>query len=187
MSSHMNTRGLDPCGPRKEPTTVKTTHIVGVDPGLVHTGVVRMVFVPGSKAVYVYSTAVPGPNAKAVSHEIYHDVGLQQAAGDPHIFVEAYRPRSGFSTDERMVTAVQDFKRELNATVVNNTGAKKVVKQPLMELLDVWKFSTVTHHQDLRAAARIGLLGMLKSEPLNRLLTEVVRAHLRGSDWHVYS
>ena len=166
---------------------MNVTHVAGVDPVLVHTGVVRWVFVPGDRAVYVYSKAIPGPDAHAVSHEINHDVGLTQSAGAPHVFVEGYRPRSAFDTDARMTAAVQDFKRELDATVLLNHGAKKVVKQPLMELLDVWKFSTVTHHQDLRAAARIGLLGMLKSRPLNRLLTDVVRAHLQGRAWHVYS
>jgi hypothetical protein len=71
------------------------------------------------------------------------------------------------------------------ATVVLNTGVKKIVKRPLMELLGVWSFATGTHHQDLRSAARIALYGMLKHEPLNRLLSDVVRDHLRGEDWDV--
>lgn len=54
-----------------------------------------------------------------------------------------------------------------------------------MNLLGVWKFSTVTHHQDLRSAARIALFGMLKNEETNRLLADVVADHLKGSDWDV--
>jgi hypothetical protein len=66
-------------------------------------------------------------------------------------------------------------------------GVKKVVKSPLMELLGVWDFRLKTHHQDLRSAARIALLGMLKDDHLNKLLTDVVADHLRGENWNVHS
>jgi hypothetical protein len=85
-----------------------------------------------------------------------------------------------------MLAAVADMRRETRGTVLNNTGVKKVVRQPLMELLGVWKFSTTTHHQDLRSAARIALLGMLKHQELNRLLTEVVKDNLEGRGWRVH-
>jgi hypothetical protein len=54
-----------------------------------------------------------------------------------------------------------------------------------MELLGVWKFKTPTHHQDLRSAARILLLGMFKDPQLNKLIADIVRSHLRGKDWSV--
>lgn len=163
------------------------THVIGVDPGLVHTGVVRLLFTPESQAITVEHEAVAGPDTAATGRWIRDlQVGGPGFNPKPHIFVEGYRPRSHFSTDERMTEAVQNMRRELDATVLLNTGVKKVVKQPLMELLGVWKFSTSTHHQDLRSAARIALLGMLKNELLNRLLTDVVRAHLAGRPWRVH-
>ena len=151
--------------------------IVGIDPGLVHTGVVKMQFSVARKAIEVTHTAVDGPDPAAVEAWI----GTPTA-----VFIEGYRPRSNLSTDQRMVTAVSKFREELGGTVLLNTGVKKVVRQPLMELLHVWSFPTVTHHQDLRSAARIGLLGMLKDDHLNHLLTQVVTAHLDGNPWNVH-
>jgi hypothetical protein len=162
---------------------VNVTHVVGVDPGIVHTGVVRLLFVPKDHAVWVDHSAIVGPDAKAASSWILGDTTCLTVT--PHIFVEGYKPRSHYDSDARMTAAVQEMKRELHGTVLLNTGVKKVVKQPLMELLGCWKFSTVTHHQDLRSAARIALLGMLKSEHLNRVVTTVVTDHLEGRTWNV--
>lgn len=164
---------------------MQPTHVVGIDPGLVHTGVVRLQFVPEDQAVHVQHEAVAGPDATAVQKWI--DWGAQLPVGTPaHVFIEGYRPRSHFDSDAEMTRAVLEIKKATGGAVLFNTGVKKVVKQPLMELLGCWKFGTVTHHQDLRSAARIGLLGMLKSEPLNRVLTQVVQDHLSGATWHVH-
>lgn len=159
---------------------MSTTHVVGVDPGLVNTGLVSMLFLPGQKEIHVEHLVIGGPDTPAAKLWKY-------TMPDAVVFIEDYRPRQHYGSDARMTKAVQDFRRELGGTVLPNTAVKKVVKQPLMEVLGVWKFSTVTHHQDLRSAARIALLGMLKSEPMNALLTEVVRDHLKGVPWAVRS
>ncbi len=159
---------------------MQCTHIVGIDPGLVHTGVVRMVFEPGSKKVYVSHEAIVGLDTAGVQQWI-EDL----PAGDPIIFIEGYRPRGNLHGDNRMVAAVSEMRAATGGTVLNNTGVKKVVRRPLMELLGVWSFSTVTHHQDLRSAARIALLGMLKDDDLNSLLADVVSDHINGRTWHV--
>lgn len=158
------------------------THIVGVDPGLVHTGVVRLVFNSGAQRVDVQHCAVTGPDSKAVKSWVQSDASLP----NPDIFIEKYQPRSHFGQDQQLVVAVSEMSKALpNSQVLLNTGVKKVVKQPLMELLKVWSFSTSTHHQDLRSAARIALFGMLKQPALNRQLADVLLAHLEGRDWHV--
>lgn len=160
---------------------MSVSHVVGVDPGLVHTGVVELVFDSRNRRVEVKPHVVQGTNP----------VEVQQLAAPAKttnrvVFIEKYQPRSHLNSDARMMEFQSQLKQALpKATVVLNTGVKKVVRKPLMELLGVWKFGTVTHHQDLRSAARIALLGMLKSEPLNRLLSDVVRDHLRGEDWDV--
>jgi hypothetical protein len=156
-----------------------TIHVVGIDPGLVHTGVVSMKFNRPDKRVDVAATAVAGPDTQAARNWLFDE--------KPIVYVEGYRPRSNFNNDQRMVSAVTEFRKEFDATVLQNTGVKKVVKSPLMELLHVWNFGIVTHHQDLRSAARIALLGMLKDDHLNKLLTDIVAAHLRGEPWDVHS
>lgn len=156
------------------------THVVGIDPGLVHTGLVSLMFKHDDRSILVLDRVIAGPDAAATKAAVpLHGV-------TPHLFIEGYKPRSNLATDTEMVKAVQAMRAAMHATVLLNTGVKKVVRQPLMELLGVWKFSTVTHHQDLRSAARIALLGMLKSEHLNRVLTTVVTDHLEGRTWHVH-
>jgi len=158
----------------------KVTHLAGVDPGIVHTGVVLLTIDKDQRCVVVDHEAVPGSDVTRVQQFLG---GLRNTA---HVFIEGYKPRSVYDTDARMAKAVNEIKAGLpTATVLLNTGVKKVVKQPLMELLGCWKFSTPTHHQDLRSAARIALLGALKQEHTNRLIADIVRDHLRGDDWNV--
>lgn len=163
---------------------MQPTHIVGVDPGLVHTGVVSLYF-RSDRAIEVDHEAVVGPDARVT--KLWIDAHAKHFTSTPQVFIEGYRPRSNFNTDQRMVEAVAKMRAELGGKVLLNTGVLKVVRQPLLELLGCWKFSTVTHHQDLRSAARIAILGMLKDEQHNALLTDIVRAHLRGRPWHVHS
>lgn len=161
---------------------MQVTHVVGVDPGLVHTGVVSLLFKSDHRTIHIAHEAIAGPDVSAVKSWMLR----QYYAPKPFIFIEGYRPRSHFDSDARMTDAVNQMKRGLGGQVLNNTGVKKVIRRPLMELLGCWKFSTVTHHQDLRSAARIALLGMVKDEWLNKLLTTVVSDHLAGAAWHVH-
>jgi len=156
-----------------------TTHVIGVDPGLVHTGVVSMKFDRQSKTILVSCHVVSGLDPSGVKKWINDKQAI--------VFIEGYRARSNFSNDQRMVNGVTLFRKELGGTVLQNMGVKKVVKSPLMELLGVWDFRLKTHHQDLRSAARIALLGMLKDDHLNKLLTDIVADHLAGRDWNVHS
>lgn len=156
------------------------THVVGVDPGLVHTGVVGLVFNPHTQVLLVQHEVILGPDAAAAAQ------WQRSHAHSARVFIEGYKPRSHYDSDKRMVEAVAEFKRELNGTVLLNHGVKKVVKQPLMELLGCWKFGTVTHHQDLRSAARIAVLGMLKDELLNKAVTRFLVDHLDGRPWRVH-
>jgi hypothetical protein len=163
------------------------THVVGVDPGIVDTGVVRMVFDPDEKLIMQEHRVFTGINGSpAPANQVDHWI-LRADEPDPVTFVEGYRPRSHLATDARMMAAVQEYRSLKGSTVLPNMGVKKVVRRPLMELLGVWKFSTVTHHQDLRSAARIALLGMMKDEQMNHLLADVVRDHLNGQTWQVKS
>ena len=90
---------------------------------------------------------------------------------------------TGFSS--RMVQANADFKRDLGGFLLRNTGVKKVVTQELMELCHCWKFPSKTHHQDLRSAARIALLGMMLDDTLNKVLYTYATDNVDGRTWNV--
>jgi hypothetical protein len=154
------------------------TDIVGIDPGLVHTGLVRMVFDPSVQLVTVSHAVVDGCDGGTVANTVGRKPGK--------IFIEGYRPRSNLNSDKRMVEGVASIRTATKGEVLMNTGVKKVVRRPLMELLGVWTFSTPTHHQDLRSAARIALLGMLKDDTMNELLTTIVIDAHQGLPWSVH-
>lgn len=162
---------------------MKVTQVEGVDPGLVHTGLVSVVFQPQVKTITVDSTAVDGIDAPAIKLwlENHRLIGVK-----PSTFVEAYRPRGNLNSDVRMVEGQANIKAALpNARILNNTGVKKVIKTELMKVLGLWHFATTTHHGDIRSAARIALLGMVKNEELNLLLATVISDHLEGKSWDV--
>jgi len=160
------------------------THVVGVDPGLVHTGCVRMVFVPLARTILVEHLVVVGPDAVAVRDWAR---GPQPYGVPRQIYIEDYKPRHHYAPDMQMVAAVSEMRKVVAGHLLMNTGVKKVVRRQLMDLLGVWSFSTVTHHQDLRSAARIGIYGMLKHAVMNELLADVVADHLKGRTWQVKS
>lgn len=156
-------------------------HIIGIDPGLVHTGCVSMLFDPQSKDIIVEHEAITGLDEKAVVRWVENQYPQYKAK----LFIEGYRPRSNLNSDANMVAGVARIKRETKGTVLNNTGIKAVVPTSVMLVLGVWKFATSTHHQDLRSAARIGILGMLKDDRLNSLIADIIRDHIDGSPWTV--
>ena len=141
--------------------------LIGIDPGLVHTGVV-MIKIDTIKNIHrVEHKIVESDNpAETAAWVRRHDVSNQA-----YIYIEKYLDRGTvFNTHSRMRVFEQELKRALpTAKLVDNTGAKKIVTRELMKLLDVWKFPT-TNHRDLQAAARIALFGALKDTELNRVL-----------------
>jgi hypothetical protein len=64
-------------------------------------------------------------------------------------------------------------------------GVKKIVKPAVLITLGAWLFSTPTHHDDLRSAARIAVLGMMKDPEMNLLLADIIRDHLGGQPWTI--
>lgn len=158
------------------------THVVGIDPGLVHTGVVSMEFSPGSRLINIRSEVFDGPDAEAVAQWV--EARRVIVHKKPIVFIEKYVPRQRFGTDENMVKAEAAFTAALpKAKLIRNTGVTKIVTPRVLAMLDVWQFNTTTHHQDLRAAAKILLYGMLKEPALNQLLADVVRDNLDGTPW----
>jgi len=135
----------------------------GIDPGLVHSALVRVSFDPDMAAITVNYCVVDGLKPSDMRAKMKPlDLG--------QVFIEDYRTRGNLKQNNAMIVGVSEFKKVFAATkptVLNNMGMKQVVRQPLMEAFGVWKFDRLTHHQDLRAAARIGMFGALKDDYLN--------------------
>ena len=142
------------------------TTILGIDPGIVHTGCVSLTF-PGDGSLQVMAAAFPGTDTAGPATWVY-----AHADRDIHVYVESYRARgNNFGSATEMQKLLLEFRQAMpGARILDNTGVKKVVTRELMELFGVWKFSITTHHQDLRSAARIALYGALKDDNLNQLL-----------------
>lgn len=151
--------------------------IAGVDPGLVHTGLVVFEFSEKFRRLDTSFDVITGPDAPATRAALTRLVHPSRF-GMTEVFIEKYLPRSGFATNERMMEANTTFSSELGGTLLRNMGVKRVVTRDLMQLLGVWSFSTTTHHQDLRSAARIAVLGMMRDHYLNRGLYTYVTHRL---------
>ena len=154
--------------------------LVGIDPGVVHSGVVRFEFqIPQQKLLINFKLFNGLECDEIVRYVKYRP--YEKA------FIEKYQPRSHFSWDTDMQTAVIELKKRLpHSRVLLNTGVKKVITDALMRTLDVWQFPAVSHHQDLRAAARIGLYGMVKDPEWNQELYRMVEKTLFTQDpWKI--
>lgn len=156
------------------------THTLGIDPGLVHTGVVSALWLPDHREVRLSHAVLNGYDPDGLDDHLAAAFGPK-----PIVFIEDYRIRSGFRENKRMAELVRDYRNRTQGKALDNMGVKKVVKRQLMETLGMWKWATPTHHDDLRSAARIMLLGMLKDDGLNALVSRAVRDHLDGLPWSV--
>ena len=158
--------------------------VIGVDPGLVHTGIVMLDFDFEKRRLTIDHRLVDGLDSTSARQDV-EAMTKHKPYSTLDIFIEWYRPRSGFSVDERMVLANNDFRSDLHGRLLRNTGVKKVVTKELMELAHVWSFKTSTHHQDLRSAARIALLGMMLDPALNKALYIFATDNTDGRNWNV--
>lgn len=159
--------------------------IIGIDPGLVHTGVVVASFNEEMRQILIEYAVIEGDNHPKTTAETLEVMGYRESL-NTYTFIENYRERgTAYATNPQMRKLIQRFEEQFpQAKLVDNTGSKHVVKPHLLRLLGLDKFPT-THHQDLQAAARILVFGALKRPALNQLLSQVVRDHLDGQTWTV--
>lgn len=163
---------------------MKTAQIIGIDPGLRDTGVVHMTFDSDARVMSVSTLVVHHSDVDITAMHVKDWIDSKPMLDVPFIFIERYVPRPGMSTSPQMTELERGLVMKLKrAELVRNTGVKQIVPQELMHMLKVWTFSTVTNHDDLRAAARIGLYGMAKDIRLNKILADVVASLLDGDPW----
>ena len=152
--------------------------VFGIDPGIVHTGLVELNWDFHNRKLRVNARSVDGFTEQSVI-ELQKRIE-QRMWRKSNIIVEEYRPRSHFSTDTKMVEGQAMLKLHLpSAKIINNSGVKSIVTKELLQLLDLYDWPT-THHNDLRSAARIALLAMLRDERANNRLAEFVGAALNN-------
>ena len=142
--------------------------ITGVDPGLVDTGIVRITF-RDSREWEVAAVVVHAKDYASFEEYMQEASEAIDRMSEPLMlsgkqFVEQYRPRLKLNSDAKMLEFQTHLRRAFpRALFVSNAGIKQLITSDFMKLLEVWNFPNLpTHHQDLRSAARIALLGAIR-------------------------
>ena len=145
------------------------TTLVGIDPGVIHTGIIVSKINPHVKEVTNSTFLMEGCPVMDIRDILRN---FRSTA----TFIEGYRPRSNLHHDRQMQKFVSDLNFHLRKSIaLDNMDSKNVVKNDLLKLFKLYSFSTRSHHQDLRSAARIMLFGALKQNDTNALIADVVR------------
>ena len=150
----------------------------GVDPGLVHTGIVTVTLDNYARTVSVHHTVIQGADADTVADYLTNSQDLGA------VFVEKYEDRgTTFTTHSEMRAFETQLKRLVpHIVLLSNAGVKKVVKDDMLERLHCLNFPA-TNHRDLQAAARIGIYGALKDPATNSLIYQYLIDSVGGKPW----
>lgn len=139
--------------------------IIGIDPGLVHTGGFLLELEEETCQGRVSTTFWPGIPVAEIK---------DWCGTGAHVYIEAYVPRSVLTTDREMVTGIKDLSKAIpNSQVIRNTGVKNIITEQMLKTLTLTRFQG-TNHQDIKSAVRIGLYGMAKHPELNEYLYKLV-------------
>jgi predicted ATPase len=177
--------------------------LIGIDPGIVDSGAVavtldfekRTVYITTKLWSYVTERSKTNKQKIIVSEKFLDELRefaqwlRRDTKGPVFVGIEGYRPR-GFNIDQdaRMTDLVQTINRNLpQSKVVDNTGIKKVVKQGLLDMMNLSRFKRGGNHSDLKSAARVALVLGIKNEGMNALLSDFVRDNLDGLSWSFVS
>lgn len=168
--------------------------LIGVDPGIMDTGIVSIKLDTLRKTLMVTTqvwSEVTSQKNQSITidpdfldelESFYEHEASENAA--TFAFVEGYRQRGkNIRQDANMLALVQACNHAMKGSkIVDNTGIKKVVTEPLLRLFGCSRFQG-THHADLKSAARVALKGGIEVPPLNKLLTDYVLENLKGEKW----
>ena len=148
--------------------------VIGLDPGLVHTGIVVLKFDITSSVLMTAFHVMEGFDAEELAAVL---AAAQPEAGDEwHLFNELYRPRMGNSPNKRMVQIEREIEMiEPTVEHINNSGVHKIVRDPLLQQLGLKSWPLRTNHQDLKSAAKTAIFGMLKEPRLNEVLADILK------------
>jgi Holliday junction resolvasome RuvABC endonuclease subunit len=160
--------------------------VIGIDPGLVDSGIVVLEFHPAREQVVAQCAAIATDydDLETTAQMVYSalsDMLAEPLPNEAYIFIEAYRERGQtYGTNSKMRELLSALRTVLpKAVVLDNMGVKKVITPQMMKALDLTGFPR-TNHDDIQSAARIALLGMVKDDELNAVLYRVLRAAADG-------
>jgi hypothetical protein len=159
---------------------------MGIDPGIVHSAIVCLTFDTSPRTVDVQWRVVEGETPDEHYEGIALAVREFSNSRTNLITCEAYRDRGTIFTQHVEMRQLQQLlvKGIKSIQMLDNMGAKKLIRPKLLHLFGLKNFPT-THHQDLEAASRILILGALKEYQANRVLSSVVEDTLTGQPWTV--
>lgn len=80
--------------------------------------------------------------------------------------VEKYEARdSDYSRDNSVKQTIETIKQCIpNVIEQRNAGYAQDIPDKLLKQLNMWKFDDKTHHQDIRAATRLGLFWAMRND-----------------------
>ena len=159
---------------------------IGIDPGLVNTGVVALRIYRDTCTVINIPRVIRHESNDHVKEVVDFLNTLDEIYPDStkHIWIESYRERgTNYTTNTPMRELLARFKKALpKAIILDNTGIKKVVTDSQLTILGLKNFET-THHRDLESAARILVYGMLKNKKFNQVLYTIFYASYYLQAW----
>lgn len=139
---------------------------IGVDPGLVNQGVIVIHYSEDPHTPVIVQPYLVGSEEEdltALLHTLVDEHAPEQ------IFVEKFAVNRAHPTSAKMAGRVHaivhnsTWKRRVKT--ISNTHIKSVVNKPWLALFKLDAFKTKSHHNDLLAAARILLLGIIREYP----------------------
>lgn len=138
------------------------TRILSIDPSSnkINTSTTGIVLMDNATVVRYESIPYGASNFKkwwsSLGKTLEYDIAI----------VEKYEARdSDYSRDN----SVKDTIKMIKACIPNiieqrNAGYAKDIPEPLMKKLGLWKFDEKSHHQDIRAAARLALFHAMRND-----------------------
>lgn len=159
---------------------MKTT-IIGIDPGVIHTGCVALTFDDSARTIDIDYEVVNGVDVSDVCDWV------NQFPLGP-LFVEDYNPSNYAREDKKMSEALGRLKMVYPPSddpivkYIDNAGINTMIPVLVQKCFGIYKFPITTHHNDLNSAGKIALLGMLqdKGPVLRELVSRVVKDELWG-------
>lgn len=171
------------------------TIVIGIDPGVVHTGCVALNISSAASRIDVAHAVIGGVNVDDVLDWVDAMCDTFKVSTDQRfVFIEDYNPGNFVRENKKMSEALGRLKGAMPASeeapvvrYVDNAGVNTLIPPHVQKIFKVDSFTTPTHHNDLVSAGKIALLGMLKDKDygLREMLSLIVRDYLNRNDWGV--
>ena len=176
--------------------------LLGFDPGIRDTGAVALTLDLDEKTIDVLAQVWSGvthrhgfnvtTDEKFLDEAAALQQSLRQRSNVVLTGIEGYRQRGmNVQQDQEMLNVIQDLRATLpGSVIVDNTGIKKVVTEPMLKLFHVARFKRGTNHADLKSAARVALKRGIDQDECNPLLADYIIEcvnHNGGQGWSLGS